>query len=87
MFVYTNRFRLFWWFVFMFGLVSCSAHSGGAFRFHLCLLSIRVARCAVVRVRVLFVVCLFLLCLFACNRSASPPGGNQVDGLPPALGL
>ena len=23
--------------------------------------------------------------LFACNHSASPPGGNQVDGLPPAL--
>ena len=21
---------------------------------------------------------------FACNHSASPPGGNQVDGLPPA---
>ena len=21
----------------------------------------------------------------ACNHSASPPGGNQVDGLPPAL--
>ena len=23
--------------------------------------------------------------LFDCNHSASPPGGNQVDGLPPAL--
>ncbi len=23
--------------------------------------------------------------LFACNHSTSPPGGNQVDGLPPAL--
>ena len=22
---------------------------------------------------------------FDCNHSASPPGGNQVDGLPPAL--
>ena len=22
---------------------------------------------------------------FACKRSTSPPGGNQVDGLPPAL--
>ena len=30
-----------------------------------------------------FICC---VCLFACNRSASPPGGNQVDGLPPALG-
>ena len=23
----------------------------------------------------------------SCNRSAGPPGGNQVDGLPPALSL
>ena len=23
--------------------------------------------------------------LLACNHSTSPPGGNQVDGLPPAL--
>ena len=27
-----------------------------------------------------FVVFIFV----ACNHSASPPGGNQVDGLPPA---
>ena len=26
-----------------------------------------------------------LLALFACDRSTGPPGGNQVDGLPPAL--
>ena len=25
--------------------------------------------------------------VFAGNHSASPPGGNQVDGLPPALRL
>ena len=32
------------------------------------------------------IVFLFVfMCLFACNRSTSPPGGNQVDGLPPAL--
>ena len=30
---------------------------------------------------------LFLLQLIACKRSTSPPGGNQVDGLPPALSL
>ena len=27
----------------------------------------------------------FLLQLIACKRSTSPPGGNQVGGLPPAL--
>ena len=44
-----------------------------------------VARCAVVRGCSLFVF-VFAICLFACDRSTSPPGGNQVDGLPPALG-
>ena len=28
---------------------------------------------------------MFLLPLIVCERSTSPPGGNQVDGLPPAL--
>ena len=30
---------------------------------------------------------IFDVAFFACNHSARPPGGNQVDGLPPALHL
>ena len=32
-------------------------------------------------------VCVCFFVFVACDRSTSPPGGNQVDGLPPALGL
>ena len=33
-----------------------------------------------------FVVVCVSVCFFARDRSTSPPGGNHVDGLPPALG-
>ena len=60
-------------------------------------LCVRVVRCGFRLVRVLciraYVCCirfgsrLRFVSLQFCKRSTSPPGGNQVDGLPPALSL
>ena len=59
---------------FVHSFASSFGHAGVAFAF-----------CAGFSFRVF--CCSSFVMLYACNHSASPPGGNQVDGLPPALHL
>ena len=84
MFVCANLSSSLCWLVFLFfNLVPLSAHSCRAFGcVDICCQCVCVASCGRPFSGSGCVVLVFIV----CDRSTSPPGGNQVDGLPPALG-